>query len=634
MIVGTAGHIDHGKTALVKQLTGVDADRLAEEKSRGITIDLGYAYTPLTSGEILGFVDVPGHEKFIHNMLAGATGIDFALLVVAADDGPMPQTVEHLQIIDLLGIEQGAVALTKTDLVDAGRIAAARGAIEASLTGTRLAGCPVFEVSAHTGAGVAELRAHLELAAARLDARVPGGGFRLAVDRSFTVAGIGTVVTGTVFSGTVRSGDHLLLAPSGLKVRIRGIHAQNRPAESGQTGQRCALNLAGVEKQEVQRGDWVLAPALHRPTRRLDVRLRLLGSEAKPLRHWTPLHVHLGAFRSAGHVALLEADTLEPGAGAWAQLVLDQPTCAAWGDRCILRDGSAQRTLAGGTVLDTQPPARGRRSPQRRAILAAWEQDLPETRLRALLDSAPNGVDLGEFAANANLTEAETDRLCASLELKKIDGASPLAFAPAHWAELSTGVIAALQQEHQNVPDSLGLNTEQLRLRTAPRMERHAFGALLAELLADGQCRRDGSWWHLPGHELSLAPEDEALWNRLAPLLTAEPFQPPRVRDIARAENLDETAVRRLLMRAARLGQVYRIAHDHYFDRTAVARLAAIVRQTAGDSPDGAVLAAEFRNRIGTGRKLAIHILEFFDRIGLTRRIKDSHRLRNETLEF
>src|SRR5712692_5421016 len=292
MIVGTAGHIDHGKTALVRALTGVDTDRLPAEKARGITIDLGFAYRPVPGAETLGFVDVPGHENFIHNMLAGAIGIDFVLLVVAADDGPMPQTREHLQIIDLLGIEGGAVALTKIDRVESARVASARAEIEALLRGTALAGSPVFALSSITGDGVPALRAHLEaVAASPPPAGAADGCFRLAVDRCFTLSGSGTVVTGTVFSGSVAVGDHLLVSPSGWEVRVRSIHAQNRSAERGVAGQRCALNLVGVEKKDIARGDWVLEPAVHGPTTRFDASLTLPPSAARTLQHWTPVQI-------------------------------------------------------------------------------------------------------------------------------------------------------------------------------------------------------------------------------------------------------------------------------------------------------------------------------------------------------
>src|SRR2546427_610484 len=306
MIIGTAGHIDHGKTALIKALTGIDADRLKEEKARGITIDLGYAFYPLPHGAVLGFIDVPGHERFVHNMLAGATGIDFVLLVVAADDGVMPQTREHMEIIELLGVKRGAVALTKIDRVESAPVAASP-----------------------PPAGAAD------------------GCFRLAVDRCFTLSGSGTVVTGTVFSGSVGVGDHLLVSPPGWEVRVRSIHAQNRAAERGVAGQRCALSLVGVEKKDIARGDWVLETAVHGPTARFDASLKLPPSAARALRHWTPVHVHLGAAEAMGRVSLLQATGIEPGGSGRAQIVLDRPIGALRGYRFIFSDHDAQQTMQG-----------------------------------------------------------------------------------------------------------------------------------------------------------------------------------------------------------------------------------------------------------------------------------------------
>ena len=490
------------------------------------------------------------------------------------------------------------MALSKCDRVETGRVAEVGEEIQALLNGTVLAGCPVFPVSAVTGEGVGGLRSHLETMAAALGKKAVRGGFRLAVDRCFTVAGAGTVVTGTVFSGRVAVGERLMLSPSGRPVRVRGIHAQNRPADMGLAGQRCALNLAGVEKQQVQRGDWVLAAELNRPSTRLDVRLKLLASETQSLKHWTPVHLHLGAFHATGRVALLRDGPLAPGDSAWAQLVLDKPTCAVHGDRCILRDASALRTLAGGVVLDAQPPLRGRRTAQRLSVLSAWEQADPPAMLQALLQSSPDGVDLDAFAANANLGLSEMDGLCQNLRLRRLNAGRPTAFAPEQWMRLKLAVVETLLKEHNEAPDSLGLNPEQLRLRIAPRLERAAFAQVLAELLEAGQCARDGTWWHLPGHTLVLMEKDQTLWRRIAPLLLGQPFQPPRVRDIARAESLEEGAVRKLLIQAARMGFVYRVAHDHFFDREAVARLADIVRDLADEAPDGAVSAARFRDRM------------------------------------
>ena len=314
MIIGTAGHIDHGKTALVKALTGTDGDRLAEEKARGITIELGFAYADLGGGKVTGFVDVPGHERFVHTMLAGAGGIDLALLVIAADDGIMPQTLEHLAILDLLGITRGLVALTKSDLADPALITYRQSEIAALLAPTGLAGAQVLPVSALTGAGIAELRQALVLAEDQTNQRADAGRFRMSVDRSFVLSGAGVVVTGTVLSGQVAIGDHVQISPSGLAARVRGIHAQNRKSQIGFAGQRCAFNLAGdaIERDVITRGDMVLDPALFAPSQRLDVRLRVLPSEPKSVITWTPARLHLGAIEVGARLVPL-GPALQPG---------------------------------------------------------------------------------------------------------------------------------------------------------------------------------------------------------------------------------------------------------------------------------------------------------------------------------
>lgn len=634
MIIGAAGHIDHGKTALIRALTGVDTDRLPEEKARGITIDLGYAYQPLAGGETLGFVDVPGHERLVHTMVAGATGIDFALLAIAADDGPMPQTREHLQVLDLLGVERGAVALTKIDRATPERISEAAAEIRQLLTDTGLADCPIFPVCALTGEGIAELRADLEQAAVQMPTRSCGGWFRLAVDRSFTLTGIGTVVTGMIHSGVVRVGDRLLISPAGREVRVRGLHAQNQPAESGSAGQRCALNLAGpnLHRHDLHRGDWALDPALHLPTARLDVELRVLAAEERALQHWTPVHIHLGAADITGRVAVLDGDAIAPGATGLAQLVLDTPVAILHGDRFILRDQSARRTLGGGRVLDLTPPTRGRRKPQRLALLCAFAEPDPVTAVRQALTVAESGLDLELLARQWNLESAITATLAALPEAVNVPGpAGPLLFPPAHWQALQDRLLAALAAEHRQFPERLGPERERLRRIVAPTLARPAFAALLDELNANGRIIRTGPWMHLPEHQVRLAPADEALWNdRLEPLLQATPYNPPRVRDLARQLGIEEEPIRPLLKQLAGMGEVFRVAHDHFFTRAAVAELATIVRDLA--EHEGAARAAAFRDRIGGGRKVAIHILEFFDRLGYAHRVGDEHRIFADTL--
>ena len=627
MIIGTAGHIDHGKTSLVKALTGIDADRLKEEKARGITLDLGYAYTPLPGGDMLGFVDVPGHEKLVHNMLAGATGIDFVLLVVAADDGPMPQTREHLQIFRLLAHGRGAVALTKIDRVSAAQLAQARAEVATLLQGTPLAGSPIFPLSTVSGDGVETLRLHLADTAAALPLRPAAGNFRLAVDRCFSLPGTGTIVTGTVFSGAVKIGDQLLLSPAGTAVRVRGIHAQNRPAECGKVGQRCALNLVGadLERQDVRRGDWVVADRVHGPTQRLDVRLHLLDGEERALRHWAPVHFHLGAIDASGRVALLQGERLEPGASGLAQVVLERPIGAVRGDRFIIRDQSATRTIGGGMVLDPFPPERKRRSGERLAMLAALEQPSCRSVLQGLLEVSPAGVDLARFALACNLSVDETAALCREVPLVM---AGHVAFPELVWDRLGQGVVERLAEVHRQFPDNQGLASSRLHALVAPRLPRDVFAQRLAQLREEKSIAQTGPWLHLPAHRITLSAADQEIWCKVHPLLQAQPFQPPRVRDLANSLKLGEARLRLLLQRLEAIGEVGQVAHDHYFLSNAVDRLESVLRDIAAASPDRTITAAQFRDHIQTGRKLAIQILEFFDRNGLTRRVGDTHRLR------
>jgi len=636
MIIGTAGHIDHGKTALVRALTGIDADRLPEEKARGITIDIGFAYRPVEGGETLGFVDVPGHERFVHNMLAGAIGIDFVLLVVAANDGPMPQTREHLQILDLLGLQHGIVALSKADLVGPERLADVTRQMGVLLAGTGLANVEILPVSSVTGAGIAELEARLLAAAAGLPPRLVAGRFRLAVDRSFTLAGVGTVVTGTVFAGQASIGDRLLLSPSGIEARVRGIHAQNRQAERGHAGQRCAINIAGphIEKDHVQRGDWLVDPAAHAPTDRFDARLRLLSAEARPLRHWTPAHLHLGAAHVPARVALLDAELLAPGQTALAQIVTDRSIGALHGDRLVLRDQSAQRTIGGGLVLDPWPPARGRRRPQRLATLRALERPSAAAALRDLIDGDPGWVDLSRFAQMWNLTPTEAAETWHQAGLTIASATDQqFGFSPARCDSVCHAIVQTLGEHHSRSQDSAGLEAERLRLATSIRMPPTVFSAVLAGLLRDKAVEADGPWLRLPGHVLKLTAADERLWSRIKPMMQRERFQPPRVRNYAHALSAREEDVRQMLRRLAKMGQVIQVAHDHFFLRSTVVEMIAIADRLAAGSADETVTAGAFRDKIGSGRKVAIQILEFFDRAGVTVRHGDTRKVSREKLD-
>ncbi|OAN50541.1 hypothetical protein A6A05_12265 [Magnetospirillum moscoviense] len=625
MIVCTAGHIDHGKTALVRALTGVDADRLAEEKARGITIDLGFAYLPMPDGSVMGFVDVPGHERFIHNMLAGVSGLDFALLVVAADDGAMPQTVEHLHILDLLGLSRGLVAITKADLADPPRLAAVEAEVRALLDGTSLADIPILAVSSRTGIGVDRVADHLSQAAAAIGREVSGR-FRLAVDRSFTLSGAGVVVTGTAFSGRVAVGDRLLLSPSGREVRIRSLHAQNRKAESGEVGQRLALNLAApqLSKDDILRGEWVLDPALHLPVSRMDATFRLLPGEPRGLAHWTPVHLHLGAAHVPARVALLEADSLAPGASGLVQLVLERPIGALAGDRFILRDQSARRTIGGGRVIDLFPPARGRRTPARLAELRLLADCDPRNGLAALLAQDPGWVDLERYRMQWNRPD---------LSVPGLVSVGRFGFSSQSWAEFNQRLLGVLGAYHEANADQPGLQMPRLRSALGPKLPVDLVACLVEAAVADGAVAQDGPWLRLPTHQVRLSSADELLWEEALPLLSdGNRFRPPRVRDLAQALGTPEAEMRALMKRLARMGKVVLIAQDHYFLRPVVAEMAQIVAECGQAAKDGWIIAAEFRDRLDNGRKVAIQILEYFDRVGLTIRRDDQRKVRTDRL--
>ena len=618
MIVGTAGHIDHGKTALVRALTGIDTDRLAEEKARGITIDLGFAYADLGGGTITGFVDVPGHERLIHTMLAGAGGIDLALLVVAADDGMMPQTREHLAILHLLGLRRGIVALTKADLADDARRAAVTAEIGAALEGTPLADAPVIPVSALTGEGIGTLRETLAVAEGDIAARATGGRFRLAVDRAFTLSGAGTVVTGTVLSGSAATGDAVTVSPSGMAARIRTIHAQNRPAERALAGQRCALNLAGeaIAKDAIHRGDIVSDPALHAPTARIDAMLTVLAGEPKPLGTWFPARFHSQAVECGARVVPLADEALAPGDSGPVQLVLDRPIAAAVGDRFVLRDVSASRTIGGGVLLDLRAPARKRRAPERLALIDAAALPDPGAALPAMAEVAP--VDLAVFARDRALTDAPTG----------LPVIGPVAVSLSAHDRLRTGLTDRLAAFHEENPDLPGIGRERLRLLLVPRLPKDAFLVFLRDQAAAGRIALEGAFVRLPGHAVRLTPEDEALWDRIHPQLLGEGrFRPPRVRDFASDFGLDEKEIRRVLRLTQRLGRADQIAHDHFFAREVTAEMVAILLDVAARAEGGWFTAPAFRDRVMNGRKVAIEILDFFDRHGVTLRRGDLRRI-------
>ncbi len=614
MIVATAGHIDHGKTALVKALTGTDTDRLPEEKKRGISIDLGYASWQPPEGEPISFVDVPGHERFIRNMLAGVCAIDRAMLVVAADDGPMPQTLEHLQILDLLGISEGLVVISKADRVAPDRLAEVQRTLRATLAPTGLAALPMVPASAVTRAGIEQVRGLLSRIARGRQAVPDTRAFRHVVDRSFSVAGSGTVVTGTVLSGAARIGDRLRIAPDGAECRIRAIQRHGRSIDCAGAGERCALNVVGVTPQQAARGTWLVAPQMFEPTSRIDASVTVPPDAGGPLGHWTAVHLHIGAAIVPARLAIRRSASIAPGSCAVVQLRLDRSISAVRGDRFVLRDASSSRTLAGGRIIDPFPTRR--RGPSTR-LSAMQHEELPEM-LAALLEDPEDGVDLDwlDRAVNppANRVAAVLDSLQAQILGRRF------AYSGARVRAIQTAALQTLQTHHEAHRQSDGLDIEALRRGIARTMPPQAFVDLLRPLTADGRLAMRGGRVSLPRHDPTDNPRDRRTWEIVHPLLQTAGFQVPMVRELSRQAGVPEALLRDFLHRKRAGGEIVRLTPERFVLRETLSALAGECRATAAQRPDHAFSVGDYRDRIGTGRGLAIEILEELDRIGVTSR--------------
>ncbi|CAI2433619.1 SelB translation factor [Serratia ficaria] len=610
MIIATAGHVDHGKTTLLQAISGINADRLPEEKRRGMTLDLGYAYWPQPDGRVLGFIDVPGHEKFLANMLAGVGGIDHALLVVACDDGVMAQTREHLAILRLSGRPALTVALTKADRVEATRIDEVRRQVNDELARQGWPGAPLFVTAAAEGRGIAALREHL--LALRPGEHGVTRRFRLAVDRAFSVKGAGLVVTGTALGGRVAVGDTLWLTGADTPVRVRGLHAQNQAVERAQAGQRIALNLSGdVGKEQITRGDWLLA---QRPPQAAERILVALEADA-PIRHWQPLHLHHAASHITGRLSLLN-DGL-------AELILDRPLWLAENDRLVLRDIGARQTLGAARVLRLAAPKRGKRQPEFLAWLQALAQAADDAQaLRRLLPQGP--LSLAAFAWARQLTDAGLAELLSEPPLLVV-GDHGLALDNVRQAE--SRLLQVLAEYHQQHADQLGLGRARLRRMALPALDEALVFMMIDRLLKAGALRNTRGWLHLPEHGLAFSAEEAPLWQRIEPLFGDQAWW---VRDLAAELGADEARVRALLRKAAQLGHVTAVVVDRYYLSRRIEQFAALIRQL--DAEQGSANAADFRDRLGVGRKLAIQVLEFFDRSGFTRRKGNQHLLRDRGL--
>jgi selenocysteine-specific elongation factor len=610
MIIATAGHVDHGKTTLLQAITGVNADRLPEEKSRGMTIDLGYAYWPQPDGRVPGFIDVPGHEKFLANMLAGVGGIDHALLVVACDDGVMAQTREHLAILQLTGKPTLTVALTKTDRVDSARIADVRQQVREVLREYGFDDVALFETAATQMQGIDALRAHLLQLAERQ--QVAHQRFRLALDRAFTVKGAGLVVTGTALSGEVNVGDTLWLTGVNTPMRVRGLHAQNQPVEQARAGQRIALNISGdAQKEDLNRGDWLLTQRPAEPSERVIVELQC----HTPLSQWQPLHIHHAASHITGRVSLLENNL--------AELVLDTPLWLADNDRLVLRDISARVTLAGARVVTLNPPRRGKRKPAYLSWLAQLAS--AENSAQALaIHLQRDAVRLSEFGWARQLNEAGLAELTRQADLLRAGDSILSASLAAGWQEKLLNALAIYHDRHRDEP---GPGRERLRRIALPMEDEALVLMLLEKMRTSGVIHSHHGWLHLPDHQAGFTDEQAAVWQKTQPLFGDEPWW---VRDLAQHTGTDEQLMRVTLRQAAQQGMITAIVKDRYYRNDRIVQFAGLIR--ALDTARGSTCAADFRDSLNVGRKLAIQILEYFDRIGFTRRRGNDHLLRDAML--
>lgn len=610
MIIATAGHVDHGKTTLLQALTGVNADRLPEEKKRGMTIDLGYAYWPQPDGRIPGFIDVPGHEKFLANMLAGVGGIDHALLVVACDDGVMAQTREHLAILQLTGKPSLTVALTKADRVSDARIDEVREAVLETLSEFGWPEAALFVTAATSGTGIDELREHLLALPERAHPRQHR--FRLAIDRAFTVKGAGLVVTGTALSGEVKIGDTLWLTGADKPMRVRGLHAQNSKTDTAFAGQRIAINISGdAEKLDIKRGDWLLAEQPLQSVERVIVQLQ---SHAQ-LQQWQPLHIHHAASHVTGRISLLEDDL--------AELVLDTPLWLADNGRLVLRDISARVTLAGARAILLHAPRRGKRQP----AFLAWLQQLKQAENdQQVLDIhlQRSAVTLTDFGWARQLTSQGLQELLNRTDFLRAGNSLLSEEMAARWKQK---LLDTLERYHQQHDDQPGPGRERLRRMALPSEDEPLVLALIEKMRQEGVLASRQGWLHLPDHKPGFSAEQLAVWEKIDALFGDEPWW---VRDLARETQQDEQVVRQLLRFAAQLGLVTAILKDRYYRNDRIQTFANLIREL--DQTQGATSAADFRDSLGVGRKLAVQILEYFDRIGFTRRRGNDHLLRDKAL--
>lgn len=621
IILGTAGHVDHGKTTLIKALTGIDTDRLKEEQERGMTIDIGFASLTLPNGQSVGIVDVPGHERFIKNMLAGAGGVDVALLVIAADESVMPQTTEHLEILQLLEVRRGVVALTKAGMVDADWIEFVKEDVRKALSDTFLAGSPIVPVDSLTGHGLPELLDAIQTACEDVEARDASGPFRLPIDRVFTSTGFGTIVTGTLVAGTVRVGDPVELLPSGLHSRVRGIQVHGHKEDTAEAGTRVAMNLAGLEVAELGRGDICARPGALKAANLFDLRLTLLGDAGKPLRNGARVRLHVGTAELIGRLTLLDRDELRPGDEAFAQFRSETPAAAARGDRYVIRSYSPMITIGGGVVLD---PAARRHRRYDQAVLDALEtssRGTPGELVEQALRQSVTGITTADLSKLSGIPDIQPILDSLRTQAKAVEVLPGKLIHTYTVSQHLSKIRDVLEQFQLKNALRAGMPKEELRISAAKAFDSRGFAGLLAYLEEHGEVCTSGTLAHLPSWEVTLSPAQQAGVARIIGELQRTGVNVPSAEELVRISGLPAQTTKEILDLLIHRGEIIKAADDLFFCSSAIEDAEAKLRDYL--SANEKITVSEFRDLIGTSRKYALPLLEYFDSRKITRRQGD-----------
>jgi len=629
VILGTAGHIDHGKTSLIKAITGIDTDRLKEEKERGITIELGFARLELPSGQSLGIVDVPGHEKFVKNMVAGATGIDIVAMVIAADEGVMPQTREHLEICKLLDIRNGLIVLTKIDMVDDDWLKLVREDLSGFFSGTFLENAPVIEVSSVTGQGIDSLLTAIDDLVKKVPERDMGNFFRLPVDRVFTMKGFGTVVTGTTISGGINTGDEVTIYPQGVSSKIRGIQVHNRETSHVKSGQRTAINLQGLEKAQIERGNILAAKDSLRATHMVDVQIELLSSAPRKLKNRAKCRFHSGTSEIISTIILLDRDELNQGDACFAQVRLGQPTAALMGDRFILRSYSPVRTIGGGKILNALPVKKKRFSKEALLELEILNSGgLKEKAEECVRMGKYQGREYNELRFLINSGEKKLDEtlkvLSSQKKITQYNKENRVFIHDEYRKKAIDEIIAIVKQYHAEFPLKAGIMKEELRSRTIGSANQRLFNYIVTALINDGVIVQDKELIRLEGHRVTFAEDQEKIRHEIEEIYLKGGIQPPYFKELKdRLSASDATAILEVLVKD---GILIKVKEGLYFHRDALddleKRLISFLRENAEIS------TPQFKDMTGASRKYTIPIMEYFDRTQVTVRVGDNRVLR------